>query len=226
MFEKLEEVASRYDELDRQLSDPGVFNDRQNYQKLTSERSKIEPIVESYQRYCKVRRDIDDNRTLLKDSDADIREMAQSEISELEEELERLEQELRVMLLPRDPRDEKNVLLEIRGGTGGEEAALFAYDLFRMYCKYAENRNWKVQEAAVRCMMAMIERGVLSLPPETERRIRNIPMKGIDFLPFFPLQKTWDSFLRQRLEQRSVESTPGPQAAGGNGVEESGRQDR
>ncbi len=145
MFEKLEEVVERYEELDRLLIDPLVVNDRQNYQSLTSERSKIEPIVEGYQRLLKVRRDIEDNRTLLQDSDADIREMAQAEIPEMEVSLERLEQELRVMLLPNDPRDEKNVLLEIRGGTGGEEAALFAYDLFRMYCKYAETRNWKVE---------------------------------------------------------------------------------
>jgi len=145
MFEKLEEVVTRYEELDRLLSDPLVFNDRQTYQSLTSERAKIEPIVESYQSYCKARQDIEDNRALTHDSDADIREMAQAEIPELEVTLERLEQELRIMLLPRDPRDEKNVILEIRGGTGGEEAALFAYDLFRMYCKYAETRNWKVE---------------------------------------------------------------------------------
>jgi len=145
MFDKLEEVVKRYEELDRRLSDPDVFNDRQNYQSLTSERSKIEPIVESYQRYCKVRQDIQDNRDLMQDSDADIREMAQAEIPDLEKELAQLEQDLRLMLLPRDPRDEKNVLLEIRGGTGGEEAALFAYDLFRMYAKYAESRNWKVE---------------------------------------------------------------------------------
>ena len=145
MFEKLEEVVKRYEELDRLLSDPLVFDDRQTYQSLTSERAKIEPIVESYQSYCKARQDIEDNRALTHDSDADIREMAQAEIPELEETLGRLEQELRIMLLPRDPRDEKNVILEIRGGTGGEEAALFAYDLFRMYCKYAETRNWKVE---------------------------------------------------------------------------------
>jgi len=145
MFEKLEEVVKRYRELDLRLSDPLVFNDRQAYQGLTSERAKLEPIVEGYQRYCKARQDLQDNRALLHDSDPDIRDMAQAEISAMEEILERLQRELRFMLLPRDPRDEKNVILEIRGGTGGEEAALFAYDLFRMYCKYAEKRNWKVE---------------------------------------------------------------------------------
>jgi len=145
MFDKLEDVAKRYEDIDRLLSDPAVFDDRQKYQSLTSERARIEPVVEAYQRYCKVRKDLQDNRSLLHDSDADIRDMAQAEISGLEETLGCLEQELRLMLLPRDPRDEKNVILEIRGGTGGEEAALFAYDLFRMYCKYAEGRNWKVE---------------------------------------------------------------------------------
>ncbi len=145
MFEKLEEVVKRYRELDLRLSDPQVFSDRQAYQGLTSERAKLEPIVEGYQRYCKARQDLQDNRALLSDSDPDIRDMAQAEIGAMEETLERLQRELRVMLLPRDPRDEKNVILEIRGGTGGEEAALFAYDLFRMYCKYAESRSWKVE---------------------------------------------------------------------------------
>lgn len=146
MFDKLQEVEQRYQELDKELSDPAVYNDRQKYQNLTSERSKIAEVVETFQQYKKVLQQLNDNKSLLADEDdEEMRELAREEIVSLGEEQERLEEELQVMMLPKDPRDEKNVILEIRAGTGGEEAALFAYDLFRMYSKYAETQGWKVE---------------------------------------------------------------------------------
>jgi len=145
MFDKLEEVAQRHTELERQLSDPLVFSDMKQYQSLTSERAKISPIVESYLRFKKVTEQIEGSKKLLNEGDEDLRELAREEIAELAREKESLEKSLQIMLLPKDPRDEKNVILEIRAGTGGEEAALFAYDLFRMYSKFSEYRGWKIE---------------------------------------------------------------------------------
>jgi len=145
IFSKLEDVVIRHHELEVLLSDPSVFSDMKRYQSLTSERAKLAPVVEKYERYKKVLEQIDDNKRLLNDADEEMRVLAREELGELSEEKETLERALRLMLLPKDPRDEKNVILEIRAGTGGEEAALFAYDLFRMYAKYVEARRWKME---------------------------------------------------------------------------------
>ncbi len=145
MFDKLEEVVNRYRDIDAQLSDQSVFSDMKRYQGLTSERAKITPVVEGYERLKEVSRQLEDNKKLLADGDEDIRDLAREEIISLTEQKARIETELQILLLPKDPRDEKNVILEIRAGTGGEEAALFAYDLFRMYCKYAEARRWRIE---------------------------------------------------------------------------------
>ncbi len=145
MFEKLDEVAQRYREIDAQLSDQAVFNDMKRYQGLTSERAKIEPIVEGYERYKEISRQLEENKKLLNDPDEEIRELSREEIDPLTEQKNCLEEELQVLLLPKDPRNDRNVIIEIRAGTGGEEAALFAYDLFRMYSKYAEARRWRIE---------------------------------------------------------------------------------
>jgi len=145
MFAKLDEVAERHRELEVLLSDQSVFNDIKRYQTLTSERAKLAPIVEKYTRYKKVLAQIDDSKRLLNDSDDEMKELAREDITALSAEKNDLERDLHVMLLPKDPRDEKNVILEIRAGTGGEEAALFAYDLFRMYTKFVEARRWKIE---------------------------------------------------------------------------------
>jgi peptide chain release factor 1 len=145
MFDKLEEVEERYKVLDNLLSDPSIFENRQKYQRLTSERSKISPVVESYQQYKKVLEQLEENRIFLNEQDEEIKELVREEIVSLTKEKNTLEKELQLMLLPEDPRDEKNVILEIRAGTGGEEAALFALDLFRMYSKFAEGKRWKVE---------------------------------------------------------------------------------
>lgn len=145
MIEKLREVEQRYEELERLLCEPDVLGDRRRYQQLTKERSGLEELVVSVRQQRDVDQQIEDNETLLDDSDPELRELAEAELEELREKRETLEQRIRVLLLPRDPNDEKDVILEIRSGTGGEEAALFAGDLFRMYTRFSERNNWKLE---------------------------------------------------------------------------------
>lgn len=146
MFKKLDEVEKRYEDLTHQLSDPKVASNPEEYQKIAKQRSGLENVVEAWRKYKKVRKDLENNRHLVTaEKDETLREMAREEIPGLEAELADLEQQLKILLLPRDPNDEKNILLEIRAGTGGEEAALFASDLFRMYSRYAESKGWKVE---------------------------------------------------------------------------------
>jgi peptide chain release factor 1 len=145
MFDKLEQVEQKYRELEALLSDPDIFQDMERYQKLTRERAKLTSLVENYQRFKKISEEIEGNKELLHGDDDAIKELAKEEMATLKKEREGLEETLRLMLLPKDPRDEKNVILEIRAGTGGEEAALFAMDLFRMYTKFAERKGWKVE---------------------------------------------------------------------------------
>jgi peptide chain release factor 1 len=145
MLNKLEEVADRFREVEGLLSDPAVINDQSRYRALTREHAELIDVVNSYQRYCQIREEISGSRELLKDSDPEVREMAGAEVDELETEQQELEAQLKLMLLPKDPNDDRNVILEVRAGTGGDEAALFAGDLFRMYTRYAENQGWKVE---------------------------------------------------------------------------------
>lgn len=145
MFEKLKGVEERFLEIEKQLSDPDVVNDRAVYAKYIREHSELNKIVTVYRNYKKKLEDIEESRELLKDGDPDIKEMAKEEIETLSADSENLELELKKLLVPKDPNDDKNVLVEIRAGTGGEEAALFAGDLFRMYSRYAENKNWKIE---------------------------------------------------------------------------------
>jgi peptide chain release factor 1 len=127
------------------LSDPDIISDQNKYRDLSKEYAELEPVVKSYQSYQQVMGNIDEAKALLKDADTDIRAMAQEELKEGEAELEVLETSLQKLLLPKDPNDHKNVFLEIRAGTGGDEAAIFSGDLFRMYSKFAENQRWKVE---------------------------------------------------------------------------------
>jgi peptide chain release factor 1 len=145
MFEKLIGVEARYLEIEKDLSDPEIVNDRQAYQKLVREHAELNKIVSVFKEYQKVLEGIEDSTELLQDSDSEIKELAREELNELTQSKDRLEDDLRKLLLPKDPNDDKNVIVEIRAGTGGEEAALFAGDLFRMYTRYAENRDWKVE---------------------------------------------------------------------------------
>ena len=143
MFDKLKQVEARFEELNQQLADPAVLADGVRYQKTAKAQAEISELVEKYREWKQVEKDVADAKALL--DDPDMKALAQEELAELEKRREALEQELKVLLLPSDPNDEKNVILEIRAGTGGDEASLFAADLFRMYSRYAESQRWKVE---------------------------------------------------------------------------------
>lgn len=146
MFENLEVFANRLEELNLKLYDPTTAADRDLYAALMKEYRELEPIVEAYRAYRACENSIADAKEILADSsDRELREMAQEELRENETAMTELEERIKLLLLPKDPNDEKNVIVEIRGGTGGEEAALFAYDLYRMYTAYAEKRGWKTE---------------------------------------------------------------------------------
>ncbi|WP_022661894.1 peptide chain release factor 1 [Paucidesulfovibrio longus] len=145
MFARLDETEVAFEELEKQLADPAIFNDQERYRKVTKAHSELGEIVNVYREYKAVSQNLADNKELARDKDPEIREMAHAEIPELEERVEELAEKLKILLLPTDPMDEKNIILEIRAGTGGDEAALFAADLFRMYCRYAEEKRWKVE---------------------------------------------------------------------------------
>ena len=145
MFDNLSGVEDRFHEVEKLLGDPETIKDQVNYQKYVREHAELNKIVTAYREYRKVKGDIKESQELMQEGDAEIRELAREELAQLIETEQALEQELRMLLLPKDPNDDKNVVLEIRAGTGGEEAALFAADLFRMYSRYAEGRNWKVE---------------------------------------------------------------------------------
>ncbi len=145
MFDKLKGVEDRFQELERLLSDPDVVQDREAYQKYIREHAEISPIVVAFREYRQVDRELDDSLDLLNDDDPDMKQMAAEEVERLEAEKQRLQEALKVLLIPKDPLDEKNVILEIRAGTGGDEAGLFAGDLFKMYQRYADARRWTVE---------------------------------------------------------------------------------
>jgi peptide chain release factor 1 len=145
MIDKLEHLERSFEELEDQLGSPDLYQDQYKYQELAKRHADLSYIVHRYREYKAAQAQLADNDELLKDSDAEIRELAKSEIEEIKERLERLERELRLMLIPEDPLDQKAVILEIRAGTGGEEASLFAADLLRMYSRYAEKNGWKVE---------------------------------------------------------------------------------
>jgi peptide chain release factor 1 len=143
MFEDMEQVEERFDQLEVELAQPELLKDQEAYQKITRQHSELSKVVTTYRQLKKMRAEKEETQGLLDDPDVDMREMAEAELSEIGRAIENLEKELKVLLLPKDPNDEKNILLEIRAGTGGEEAALFAADLFRMYSRYAEKRKWR-----------------------------------------------------------------------------------
>ncbi len=146
MFDKLEAMEVRYRELEIMISDPELPKDRKRYKEVLQEHAHLSRIIQAYEEYKKIRYRMEETETLLEqEKDAELRNMAKEELEELRIRLSEQEKGLKELLIPRDPRDDKNVIMEIRAGTGGEEAALFAADLFRMYTRYAENRGWKVE---------------------------------------------------------------------------------
>jgi len=145
MFDKLKGVEKRFLELEELLGNPKIIQDRNLYQKYIQKHAELNKIVTVYRNYKQTLKNLEDSKELLKDADPEIKNLAREEVNTLIVEKEKQEDELKELLMPKDPLDEKNVLIEIRAGTGGEEASLFANDLFRMYSRYAENRSWKVE---------------------------------------------------------------------------------
>ncbi len=145
MLAKLENLERKFEELEQQISSPDILNDQERYRKLTKAHSDLKEVVDVFREFKTVEKALNDNKELIDDPDPEIRLMAQEESTALQQQLPELEEQLKVLLLPADPLDEKNIILEIRAGTGGEEAALFAGDLFRMYSRYAEAKGWRVE---------------------------------------------------------------------------------
>ena len=145
MFDRLDQLEARYNDLSQQMSDPTLVQYQKKYQAIAKQHRDMEPTVEKFRQYRKVKDGITEAKAMLADSDPDVREMAQAELDTLEPQLQPIEEALKVLLLPKDPNDEKNVILELRAGTGGDEAALFVAEVFRMYLRFAEQHRWKVE---------------------------------------------------------------------------------
>lgn len=145
MLAKLEHLERKFEDLEQQLSSPEVFGDQERYRKLTKAHADLKEVVDAFRKYRSMQEALEENKELMHDSDPELAEMAKEEVKELEVQIPAMEEELTILLLPKDPMDEKNTILEIRAGTGGDEAALFAGDLFRMYSRYAERIGWKIE---------------------------------------------------------------------------------
>lgn len=146
MFDKLEDLIIRFEELMSELSEPDVANNPERFRRLMKEQSDLSPIVETYKEYKQCKQNIEDSLAMLEEeSDEELRELAKEELNEAKNRIEELEKELKILLLPKDPNDDKNVIVEIRAGAGGDEAALFAAEIYRMYQHYAESKNWKTE---------------------------------------------------------------------------------
>ena len=150
MFDKLDDILIHYEELMRMLGDPDVTQDTKRFTKLMKEQADLAPIVEAYKQYKQAKQDVEDSLAMLEEeSDEEMREMAKEELADAKKRIEDLEHELKILLLPKDPNDDKNVIVEIRAGVGGEEAALFAHSLYRMYSMFAEANHWKTEVDSV-----------------------------------------------------------------------------
>ncbi len=150
MFDKLEDLLRKFEEIMNALSEPNVADNQERFRSLMKEQSELTPIVNAYKEYKKSNRDIEDSLAMLdEESDAEMREMLKEELAEAKKRVEELEHTLKILLLPKDPNDDKNVIVEIRAGAGGDEAALFAAEIYRMYVHYAEGRRWKVETMEV-----------------------------------------------------------------------------
>lgn len=150
MFDKLDDLLIKYEELTMNLNDPQVINDNQRFRKMMKEQSDLTPIVEAYKEYKENKQAVEDSLLMLEEeSDEEMKELAKEELNSAKARVEELEKEIKVLLLPKDPNDDKNVIVEIRAGAGGDEAALFAAEIYRMYVHYAESQNWKVETLEV-----------------------------------------------------------------------------
>ena len=150
MFDKLDDILIRLEEILRQLAEPDVANDSAKFQRLMKEQAELQPIADTYRKYKDSKQTIEDSLSLLEEeNDEEMREMLKEELSDARKQVEELEREIKILLLPKDPNDSKNVIVEIRAGAGGDEAALFAAEVYRMYVKYAESRRWKTEMISV-----------------------------------------------------------------------------
>ncbi|WP_310605123.1 peptide chain release factor 1 [Anaerosporobacter sp.] len=146
MFDKLEELVSRFQEIMDELNEPGVTNDQARFRKLMKDQAELAPIVEKFKEYKETKQGIEDSLLILdEESDEEMRELAKEELADCKSRVEEIENELKILLLPKDPNDDKNVIVEIRAGAGGDEAALFAAEIYRMYIHYAEGKRWKIE---------------------------------------------------------------------------------
>ncbi|WP_158819658.1 peptide chain release factor 1 [Granulicella sp. S156] len=145
MFDRLDQIEERYEDLGRQLGDPSLLSDQKKFQTVAKQHRDLEPTVEKFREYRKLRDGVTEAKAMLGESDADMRAMAEEELGTLEPKLGTVEEELKVLLLPKDPNDDKNVVIELRAGTGGDEASLFVAEVFRMYLRFAEQHKWKVE---------------------------------------------------------------------------------
>ena len=146
MYDKLDAIVLRYEDINRELASPGVLSDQARFRRLMKEQSDLTPLVETYTRFRSVSDNLEESRLLLEEEDdEEMRELAREEISSSKKELDSLQEQLKILLIPKDPNDEKNVIVEIRAGAGGDEAALFAAEIYRMYIHYAESRRWKAE---------------------------------------------------------------------------------
>jgi peptide chain release factor 1 len=145
MFDRLDQLEARYEELGRQLADPTLVSDQKKFSATAKAHRDLEPTVDKLREYRSIKQGVADAEVMLNDSDPDIKEMAQLELTALEPRLTEVEEELKIMLLPKDPNDDKNIVIEVRAGTGGDEASLFAAEMFRMYLRFAEQHRWKVE---------------------------------------------------------------------------------
>ncbi len=150
MFDKLDDLLRRFEEIMNELAEPGVTDNQKHFRELMKEQSDLTPLVEAYKEYKKCGQDVEDSLAMLEEeSDEDMRDMLKEELSASKKRIEELENELKILLLPKDPNDDKNVIVEIRAGAGGDEAALFAAEIYRMYVHYAETKRWKVETLEV-----------------------------------------------------------------------------
>lgn len=150
MFDRLDDLLKRFEEITEELNNPDVVQDQSRFRKLMKEQADLSPIVEAYTAYKKAKQTVEDSLMLLEEeSDEEMREMAKEELSDAKKQIEELEKELKILLLPKDPNDDKNIVVEIRAGAGGDEAALFASELYRMYVSYAESKRWKTELVSV-----------------------------------------------------------------------------
>ena len=150
MFDRLEDIVRRFEEILEELNNPSVVENQERFRKLMKEQTDLTPIVEAYKSYQTAKQDVEDSLAILEEeNDEEMRQLAKEELSDAKNRIEELEQKMKILLLPKDPNDDKNVIVEIRAGAGGDEAALFAAELYRMYARFAERNRWKTELISV-----------------------------------------------------------------------------